>query len=204
MTPARKVVDWISVEREYRAGQLSEREIGAQHGVSHTAIQKRAKKHKWTKNLAPIVRQEIESQLATDAVANSVAIGNTREVVEAAAARGVEVVRQHRTSLQTGHRLVKQLFAQLEEAATNRAEIEETILKVTSGDKDEKRLNAMLKAVALPAHATVIKDLATALGKIVVLERQAFGIDGRNAETGNSGVLRVPAQVSEADWEQAQ
>lgn len=202
--PQRKVVDWESVEREYRVGQLSVREIGVSHGVSHVAIAKRAKKYEWSRNLAPQVRSEIESKLVTDAVTNAVTAGNMKEIIQAAAERGVEVVRQHRSSLQIGHRLVKQLFSQLEEAATLREEIEETIAEATSGDKDDKRLNAMLKAVALPSHAGVIKDLATALGKIVVLERQAFGIDGRNTEPSNSGVLRVPAQVSEADWEQAQ
>lgn len=199
----RRAVDWESIEREYRAGQLSVREISEQHKCSHVGIAKRAKKFGWTRNLAAQVRSEIESKLAADAVEpTTVSAAAAQEIIQSAAARGVEVVRQHRSSLQHGHTLVKQLFTQLEEAAAHREEIEETIQQVTAGDKDERRLNTMLKAVALPSHAAVIRDLSSALGRLVVLERQAFGIDGRNTEVGHSGVLRVPAQVSESEWEQ--
>jgi DNA-binding Lrp family transcriptional regulator len=40
----RMSVDWEAIEREYRAGQLSVREIARQQGLSHTAINKRAKR----------------------------------------------------------------------------------------------------------------------------------------------------------------
>ena len=40
----RPAIDWEKIEREYRAGQLSVVEIGRQHGISHTAINKRAKR----------------------------------------------------------------------------------------------------------------------------------------------------------------
>jgi hypothetical protein len=48
----RKSVDWKAIEREYRAGQLTVVGIGCQHGLSHTAINKRAKRDGWTRNLA--------------------------------------------------------------------------------------------------------------------------------------------------------
>ena len=55
---SRSDADWEAVEREYRAGQLSIREIGRLHGVSHTAIAKRARKEGWSQNLAARVRKE--------------------------------------------------------------------------------------------------------------------------------------------------
>ena len=39
--------DWEAIEREYRAGQLSVREIARQHDVSAPAIVKRAKRLGW-------------------------------------------------------------------------------------------------------------------------------------------------------------
>ena len=47
----KRVVDWESIERDYRAGLLSVREIAAAQGVSHTAIQKRAKVEGWDRDL---------------------------------------------------------------------------------------------------------------------------------------------------------
>lgn len=200
--PRGKGVDWDSIEKEYRAGQLSVREIASINGVSHTAIQKRAKKYEWTQNLAPQIRQEIEAKLATDQVASSVAAGNTKEIIQAAALRGIEIVRQHRVSIKTGQKLVTTLFEQLEEATTLREQIEHQIDSETAGDDDTKRRNAMLKAVSLPAHISALKDLSAALKNFVMLDRQAFGIDGRGPEQGNSGVLRMPTAMTEDEWVQ--
>lgn len=43
----KKFVDWELIERDYRAGIKTLRQIGDEHGVSHTAIQKHAKKRAW-------------------------------------------------------------------------------------------------------------------------------------------------------------
>lgn len=193
--------DWIAIERDYRTGQFSNRELGRIHGVSDVAVLKRARKYEWKKDVAPAVAQEISARLATDAVSGTVSAANTKEIIDAAAARGVEIVRGHRVTIQRGQALVNLLFGQLEEAATMRADIEEMIENETAGDEDTKRRNMMLKAVSLPAHAGVIKDLGNALGKLVFLERQAFNIDGRGAgDQGANGVLRMPAAQTEEEW----
>ncbi len=36
--------DWEAIESAYRAGVMSLREIASQHGISDTAVRKRAKK----------------------------------------------------------------------------------------------------------------------------------------------------------------
>jgi predicted DNA-binding protein YlxM (UPF0122 family) len=48
--------DWEAIEREYRAGQLSVREIARQYAVSEGAIRKRAKAEGWERALADVVR----------------------------------------------------------------------------------------------------------------------------------------------------
>jgi nucleotidyltransferase/DNA polymerase involved in DNA repair len=62
----RKSVDWEAIEREYRAGQLTVVEIGRQHGLSRTAINKRAKRDGWTRNLADRVRKEVSARLISE------------------------------------------------------------------------------------------------------------------------------------------
>jgi hypothetical protein len=53
VSEAKKQVDWERVELDYRAGLLSTREIGATHGVSHTAVHKRAKSQFWRRESRP-------------------------------------------------------------------------------------------------------------------------------------------------------
>lgn len=44
--------NWIEIERLYRAGQLSVRTIAASQGITHGAINKRAKRDGWGRDIA--------------------------------------------------------------------------------------------------------------------------------------------------------
>lgn len=127
--------DWEAIEREYRAGQLSVSEIGRQHGVSHTAINKRAKKEGWTRDLTQKVRQEVSARLVSD----EVSAANAREAVELAATRGVQVVRQHQASLGRAHRIAEMLMAELERGTLEPEAVEEAIGAETANDANSNQ-----------------------------------------------------------------
>ena len=169
--------DWEAIERDYRSGQLSVRQIALLHGVSHTAVNKKAKAESWTQNLAERVKEEVSSRL----VASEVSAGNAREAIDAAAARAVEVIRSHRRDISTGRSLVEQLMAELREGTDNRDDIEEAIEEETANDSSPKRRSMMLKAVALPSRAGVILSLSGAMKNFVGLERQAFNLGNDEA-----------------------
>ena len=118
-------IDWEAIEREYRAGQLSVREIARQFGISHVAIGKKAKANGWARDLAKDVRAEVTNRLVTESVTD----GNARAAIDAAASRVVELVRQHRGSLGRANRIVEKLLDELEEGTT-------------SGARSKTRLNA--------------------------------------------------------------
>lgn len=44
--------DWESIERDYRTAPLSVRQIARAHGITHTAITKRAAKGSWKRDLS--------------------------------------------------------------------------------------------------------------------------------------------------------
>ena len=181
----RKSVDWEAIEREYRAGQLTVVEIGRQYGLSHTAINKRAKRDGWTRNLAGRVREEVSARLVSDVPREA-----ERAAIEPAVARGVQVVREHRASIGRGQRLLSGLFGELEEATESRDEIEAAIEEETAGDDNGKRRAIMLRAVALPSRAGVIVNLSNALRTLVGLERQAFNLG--DALDGNDRAAEAP------------
>ena len=61
---SKPTIDWEAVERDYRAGILSVREIGAKCGCTHTAINKRAKRDGWERDRA--ARQQEPVRLVSD------------------------------------------------------------------------------------------------------------------------------------------
>jgi len=196
-----KETDWEAVEREYRAGQLSVSEIGRQHGVSHTAINKRAKKDGWSRDLAARVRQEVSARL----VSGEVSAANAHEAVDVAAQRGVEVVRSHRRDIGRGRDVLARLIEELDMVTAHRAEIEDEIeafITVESGESDaakaraEKRRAAMHRAVSLSSRAGAMMSLSSAMKNVVVLERQAFSLDEDGGDdTGLQIIINKPASA---------
>lgn len=190
-----KHTDWEAIEREYRAGQLSTREIARQHCVSDTAIRKKAKAEGWERDLSDKVRQQARAKLVRDASSQSGSQdqrANEAQTVEAAALRHVEIVRQHRHAIGRGRDLTLRLLDELDATTTHVGELEDLIVDETLGDTNSQRRNAMLKAVALPSRAGVIKDLSAAAKNWITLERQAFSLDenGDPNEPATKGDVR--------------
>lgn len=150
----RKTVDWELVEREFRAGQLSVAEIGRQCGVSHQAINKRAKREGWTRNLAEKVRVEVAARL----VAADVAGRNARETIDSAATRGVEVRLLQRTDIAQLNELKRTLVNRL--ACILRGEQPDGICL---GERE--------------SPGDLIEKLSRVTSRLIPLERQAFSLD---------------------------
>ena len=149
--------DWEAIEREYRAGQLSVSEIARQHGVSHTAINKRAKREGWVRDLSKRVREEVSARL----VSAEVSAPNAREAIEAAAARGVEVVRQHRRDISSINSLAVRLRAKAEAMLDQEAVVDLKDLDTAAG---------------------IVESLARTTARLVPLERQAFSLDEKDGD----------------------
>lgn len=165
--------DWEAIEREYRAAQLSVREIARQFSISHVAIIKRAKQDGWTQNLAARVKEAVTTKLVTSLVT----ITTAAATVEAVSDRVIQVAREHRSDIKTARDLVTVLMKELAEANDHLGEIEDAIVDETATDINGTRRSAMLRAVALPSRSTIIKNLSGALKDLIALERQAFGLD---------------------------
>lgn len=189
---ARPSVDWEGIEREYRGGQLSVAEIGRQFGVSHTAIQKKAKKNKWNRDLSEKVRSEIAARLVAEG------LQQPREVatVDDMATRGLNLILGHQSHIGRNIGAVSKLIEELHEASDNYDEIIEEIEEETRDDKNGKRRARMLAAVSLPSRANVAATLANALQKLIPLERQAFAIDKDHGPIGGDD---TPAKAELTD-----
>jgi hypothetical protein len=136
--------DWVAVEGDYRETRKSIREIGRQHGVPEASIRKRAKAEGWTR---PDMKKVRAAHKEVRAAANVLAT-TTSSDPEDLVTRGRDIVGR--------------LMDELSSVTANYGEIEEMILAETEGDENDKRRDAMLKAVSLSSRAGVARNLATA------------------------------------------
>lgn len=178
----RKQIDWERAEKDYRAGQLSTVEISRQIGVTETAVRKRAKRDGWVRDLAGAVKKATREKLVRSTVRSSDACD--QQVIEEAAARGVEVVRSHRNDISAGRGICAMLLTELRDGTENPQLVSELVDQTADAEEwDAKRRSAAQRAISLPSRAGVMRDLATAMKTLQGLERVAFNLDERQSET---------------------
>ena len=188
-------VPWDRVDPLYRAGILSVNAIGKQFGVSHTAIQKHAKKHGWQRDLKPAILEKADRLVAERSVATQVAktagAATDRAIVDAVGDQVATLRLSHRTDIAQLRKLVAALMRKAE-AAIGDPEIfgrAWDVLMSTDEQPDLQVLRDMADLVAsLPAQTKVLKDLADAMHRVIGMEREAFGL---NTDAGTNGLPMV-------------
>jgi hypothetical protein len=180
----KQAIDWVSVEVHYRAGIRSLKDIGAEYGVSDAGILKRAKKEEWTRDLAAKIKAKAEAKVSAAAVSEEVSAAKAlteQAVVEANAELQTRIRLEQRQDVGRARRLVMSLFCELE-AMTDGAELVELIAEALSEEgTSTKRLEVLNRVNTLGGRVSNIKALADSLKTLIALEREAFGIDDKNA-----------------------
>ncbi len=176
--------DWERIEADYRAGVRSLREIAAEHGISHVAINKRAKRDGWIRDLSAKVRAKADALVTKAAVTDAVTADT--KITEAVT---VEVEAQVQARIRLTHRrdigrtrgIVMSLLAELEQQVGGETveALQQLGQMLRQEDKDgHDRLNDLYqKVISLPGRAKTMKDLGESLRVLVALEREAFGIE---------------------------
>jgi hypothetical protein len=152
--------DWEAIEKAYRAGQLSIREIARQHHLSEGAIRKKAKADEWERDLTAKVRAAVRTELVRTEVRTSNA--HEREAINEAAARGAEVVRGHRRDITAARHRVDRLGHQVDRLAG----------RIEGMEPGHENFVGELNAAA-----TIAESLARTTARLIPLERQAFNLD---------------------------
>lgn len=183
--PARAKVDWESVELHYRAGIRSLKDIGAEFGVSDAGIIKRAKRDGWERDLRAKIQAKAEAKVSASLVSAEVSAQTKvleRQVVEANAQAVADIRLAHRRDIHRARRLTNALLDELEkqtdpDTLALLGELGE-LLESPDEKTGRDRLNELYQAViSLPERSKTMKVLVESLQKLVLLERQAFGLD---------------------------
>lgn len=188
------VVDWELIERHYRAGILSNVQIGAECGVSEGAIRKRAKEKEWVKDLSQQIKAraaDLVRRQEVRAAGTSKTLVSEKEIVEVNAQAASIILIAQKGSIKRSHALFAALMDELELTTANKALFEELgeLLDKTdtddSGKTRQDKLNEIYrKVISMPSRVDAAKKLVETLEKLVRMEREAFGID-KEAGTEN-------------------
>lgn len=199
----RKKTDWDAVERDYRTGNFTLRELAEKHGATHTTISRRAERLGWTKDLSDAIRQATNAKLVQQAVQQKCndAHHDATQTVLIAAEINKQVILGHREDLGASRKIANDLLAELASSALL-AEDQELLAQILAGSgaepADEARARATVqKALSLSGRVKSIKDLADAFTKIHDGERRAFNIvDAAAPQQQNNPIADLLAELS--------
>lgn len=190
-TPPQKrpKIDWDAVERDYRTGKFTTRELGAKHGISHVAIYNKAKSRQWTQDLSDHIRQVTNAKL-TQALVNQEVNQNFQSVnavVEIAAEVNAQIVQKHRAGLQRLTSVKEMLLRQVEQAAMNLPDLAEVIELVRNPDENgqDKANDALKKALGRAGLVDDLKKLAEIDERVRKGEREAHNLDSPEEKAAN-------------------
>jgi len=160
--------DWAAIEEQYRAGQMSLRAIGEQHGCTEGAIRKRAKAHGWERDLSDKVRREVRTQLVRSQVRTN---ATEEEIIEAAASTGAQVIQKHRGIIARTAALAESMLIELENP---------------------------IEDMELSKRAVTLRTLGDTVQRVVTMERQAYNLDEEHTEDSlEDRLMRLAAQNTE-------
>lgn len=194
MSEVKKPIDWEAVEREYRGGILSLREIAELHpGTNHVAIARKAKKEGWERDLSEKIKAKAEALVTKRSVTDGVTENSRvteQQVIETNALAIVNVRLSHRAGLSEGREIIKSMMGELSaQCGPENADLLQQLgVMMRSPDEfgNDKLNDLYLKIVSLPGRAKTMKDLADSMVKLIDKERQAFDLDKAAKEDGQN------------------
>lgn len=187
--------DWERIEADYRAGLLSVREIAASQGITHTAIQKRAKVGPWERDLSAKIKAKADSLVAKREVTSEVARARaaTDQVIVEANAQVIAGIRMaHRTDIARSRALAMAMLEELE-IETGNADLfgELGELLRSEDDKGQDRRNEIYrKVISSVGRVDSMKKLSDTLKTLIGLEREAYGIAALAPEADPAGPVK--------------
>ena len=178
VVPARKRVDWEAVERDFRTGSFSKRELSDKHGLDPATLSRKIKADqtedpdRWKADLKSLVRQatsakvmaamvraKVNEDLKMEATAevnsevNSMVKEYQTEVnstIQIAAEVNTNVILKHRSDIEHTRKVAADLLAEVSTARLMSKE-RDLLAKILAGDKDAQALK--------DAHQVVRKAL---------------------------------------------
>jgi hypothetical protein len=159
------------------------RQIAEEHGITHGAINKPAKRDEWVRDLSAKIAAKADELVSKAAVSISVSkpSATERDVVAANAQLQADAVLSQREDVRRGRRLVMSLFEELEHETEHRdLYLQLGKLMQSPDDAGADKLNELYrKVISLPQRIDGARKLSESLRIQIELERKVLNIDER-------------------------
>jgi uncharacterized protein YeeX (DUF496 family) len=173
--------DWEAIERDYRTGKFTLRELEDKHGANNSTISRNAKRKGWTQDLSTAIKQATNAKLIAAVITEkcSDAQQSAANTVLAAAEVNKDVIMAHRTGLKRITKIQQKLLDQIEQAAENMPDLEDVIEMLRNPDENgvDRANDMMRKAMARGSLVDDLKKLTEVDERVRKGEREAFGLD---------------------------
>lgn len=185
--------DWEAVERDYRLGVFSIREVAKQHGTKEGTIRSRAKAAGWKRDLTERVKVRARELLSRTSLTQGSRKGDGSEEDDAQLVEGGARIVENVVNLQRGD--IQKL-----------QELEQRLLSELGDEKNPpKKLwigqfqgVVVKEEVNIPVteRSSALQALSSVQHKRIQLQRQAYNIDGN--ESGDDPLSQILKHVAEA------
>ena len=190
-------VDWDAIRRQHRLGKKSNTQLSDEFKVSVSSIGRRAKAEGWVVDKSDEVDAVTNSLLIQNASgnANPNATPSALEI-KAAAQTNADVVLKHRRLIGRTQSLFTTLLEELEVASDREGsalieQLAELAYPPKDGETEEQAAQRQARVAKMlrnlldgGARIDSAKKLTEMLEKLVRLEREAFGINGKEEGEG--------------------
>lgn len=191
---AENAIDWDAIERAFRPGKKTIKQLASEYGVQASSISRRIKQYGWVADKSENVDAVTNALLIQNASGNANPNATPSDLeIKAAAQANADVVLKHRKDLARIARLRDNLIGEVEEITNNLALFRQLgeLLDKSTTDKDGKkiqdRMNAIYKRVIdMSERIDNAKKIAEIDERVRKGEREAFGIDKSENDKGNA------------------
>jgi hypothetical protein len=166
----KRVIDWDAIERDYRQGIKTLREMADAHNVSHVAITKHAKKFDWTRDLSAKIKAKTDELVTSRQVNKSVNKLTEPELIKSAAELQAGALLQESEEIKRLSRIADKFESELERIPE-------------SPDADPADLEKRTR---------ILKQLSEIREKIINLRRRNLNIN----DNANGDADKKPAAVA--------
>lgn len=182
-------IDWEAIEADYRSGIKTLREIADEHDITHGAINKRAKRDGWVRDLAAKIKAKsdflVSKSLVSSKVSKEIRILEL-EIVDANAQNSATIQLNERKDVTKARSIAMSLLDELESLVSNKELYDQlSDLLQSPDDNGVDKLNDIYrKVISFPGRVDGMKKLSDALKTLIDLERRVYKIDDN--ESGGS------------------
>lgn len=187
MARQKKVVDWLTLELDYRAGVKSMRLLSHEYGISKSRIGQVAEEREWSRDLAAKIRSRAQSNLDSsvlDCKLDTKKKITEYQIVEVNAQIQTDIILRHRAEIARARALAIALLEELEIATNDNILLRDlaNLMKAPRANGIDKLNEIYNRVIGFPSRVEAMKKLSDSLKVLVALEREAFGIDRRENE----------------------